>query len=337
MPGTFVTGGTGFVGGALLERLRAEPGTGPLLALVRDRTGGEVVRGSDAEPVIGDVLDRASLEVGMAGCDVAYHAAGVNQMCQRDSTDMFRVNVAGSINVIEAAAATGVRRVVYTSSAATLGEVAGTVGSEASPHRGSFLSRYERSKYEAEQEVLAAADRLDVDVVVVNPSSVQGPGRSTGTARILIDYLDGRLRADVDTRLSIVDVEDCALGHVLAARVGMRGERYVLSAPWLSIGDARALLDEIAGTSSRVLRLPGWLASLAGAIAEGAARAFGREPVICRESVRVLRHGHAYNGSRASRDLGLEYLPVHYTLQRTVEWLVEFAFIRRHLPEIPRG
>ena len=335
MPGTFVTGGTGFVGGAVLERLRTEPGMRPVRALVRDRTGGELVRAREAEPAIGDVLDRPSLVGAMTGCDVVFHVAGVNRLCQRDSTEMFRVNVAGSINVVEAAAEAGVPRVVHTSSAATIGEAAGTVGSEVSPHRGFFLSRYERSKYEAEQEVLRAAGHRDVGVVIVNPASVQGPGRSTGTARLLIDYLDGRLRADVDTRLSIVDVDDCALGHVLAARHGAAGERYVLSAPWLSIRDAREMLDEIAGTSSRVLRLPGWAASAAAAVAEGAARVLGREPPVCRESMRVLRHGHAYDGSRAARELGLEYLPLRHTLRRTVEWLVHYGFVRRRLPKIP--
>ncbi len=337
MAGTFVTGGTGFLGGALLERLRLEQGTGPVRALARDRTGGETVAGHDAEPVMGDVLAPASLDAGMAGCEIVYHVAGVNEFCQRDSSEMFRVNVSGSVNVIEAAARAGVRRVVYTSSATTLGEEAGTVGSESSPHRASYLSRYERSKHEAEQAVLATADRFGLDVVVVNPASVQGPGRSTGTARLLIDYLDGRLRAEIDTRLSIVDIDDSALGHVLAAVNGVAGERYVLSAPWMTIADARQILDEVTGTTARVLTLPGWAATGLATVAEGAARLLGRRPSVCREMVRVLRHGHAYDGSRATRDLGLDYLPVRHTLVRTVSWLVEFGFIRRELPNITRS
>lgn len=337
MPGTFVTGGTGFIGGALLERLRTEPGVQPVRALARDRTGGETVHGLGAEPVMGDVLEPDSLRAGMAGCGVVYHVAGVNQFCQRDSSAMFRVNVDGAVNVVEAAAATGVGRVVHTSSAATLGEAYGTVGTEASQHRGSYLSRYERSKHEAEEAVLAAAERLGVDVVVVSPASVQGPGRSTGTARLLIDYLDGRLRAEIDTRLSIVDVDDAALAHVLAARKGEPGRRYVISAPWLTTGDARRLMDEITGTSSRVLRLPGWAATGMASVAEGAARLLGREPAVCREVVRVLRHGHAYDGSRATRELGLEYLPLRHTLERTVGWLVEYGFVRRKLPNFPNS
>src|SRR5207302_2843104 len=115
------------------------------------------------------------------------------------------------------------------SSAATLGERKGTVGNEQSPHRGSFLSDYEHSKFEAERAVLAAAEETGIEVVCVNPASVQGPGRATGSTRLLLDYLNGRLKAVVDSTLSLIDIDDCTAGHLLAASRGKPGERDVLS------------------------------------------------------------------------------------------------------------
>ncbi len=324
------------MGGGLLDRLALEPDL-EVRALARDRTGGEVVRGKGAEPVMGDVLEPATLEAGMAGCDVAYHAAGVNEMCRKDTAQMFRVNVDGAVNVVEAAARAGVRRVVHTSSATTIGEEQGTVATETSAHRGSYLSAYERSKHEGEQAVLAAGERLGVEVVCVNPSSVQGPGRSTGTARFLIEFLDGRLRVAVDTTVSLVDIADCSEGHVLAARHGTPGERYLLTASAVTLRDLVATLSAVSGLRPAVRWLPPRLARpllMAGA---GVAQVLRPNLPICRETMRVLLHGHAYDGGRATRELGLEYRPLAHTLHRAVAWLVEYGFVRRALPNYPRG
>ena len=186
---TVVTGGTGVVGQALLKHL--VDGEGAVRAMVRDSTK-SVPEG--AKSAIGDVLEYPSLERAFYGADVVFHVAGVNKMCVPDATEMLRVNVEGTRNVLKAATAVGVRRVVYTSSAATIGEASGTVGDEDSVHRGHFHSQYERSKYEAEQVVMNEAG--DLEVVVVNPSSVQGPGRATGTGKILLDLNAGRLSTD---------------------------------------------------------------------------------------------------------------------------------------------
>jgi dihydroflavonol-4-reductase len=137
--------------------------------------------------------------------------------------------VRGSANVVRAAAQADVGRVVYTSSRRRWESGREPFGSEQSPHRGSFLSDYERSKFEAERAVLAAADETGVDVICVNPASVQGPGRATGSTQLLLDYLNGRLKAVVDTTLSLIDIADCTTGHLLAASKGKPGERYVLS------------------------------------------------------------------------------------------------------------
>jgi len=328
----FVTGGNGFVGQAILKRLSLDAEPRSIRALARNRTNGETVRALGAEPVMGDVLDLASLASGMEGCDIVYHVAGVNAFCLRDPAPMFRTNIDGSVNVIKAAAGTGVSRVVYTSSAASLGEEEGTIGNEDSRHRGWYLSDYERSKHEAELAVLKTAAKLDVDVVVVNPSSVQGPGRTTGSARLFLEYLNGRRRTMVDTVLSIVDVDDCAEGHVLAERAGRSGERYVLNGASVPVAEALALLDDITGLTTKPRFLPSWVASPGGVLVGRVAGFRGRDAPLCSELVRTLLHGHRYDGSRATKVLGLEYRPLSHTLQRTVDWYVEYGFVRRPLP-----
>jgi len=258
----------------------------------------------------------------MDGCEVVYHASGVNAFCLRDPSEMMRVNIEGSVNVVTAASQAGIDRVIYTSSAAAIGEEVGTVGSESSPHRGSYLTWYERSKHEAEVATLAEAIRVGVEVVSVNPSSVQGPGRAGGTARILIGYLNGRLRFAVDTTLSIVYIDDCVEGHFLAERKGVAGERYLLNGSVLKVGEALDLLGDIGGVRHRVRFLPAWTALAAGTIVGGASRLLGRgQAPFCREMASAMAHGHTYDGSRATRDLGLGYTDVRWALEMTTAWL----------------
>lgn len=257
----------------------------------------------------------------MDGCEVVYHAAGVNTFCLRDPSPMFAVNVGGTANCMTAAAATGVRRVVYTSSAATLGEVHGTIGHEDSPHRGAFISAYERSKYDAEHAGVAAAGGA-LEVVCVNPSSVQGPGRASGTGQVLVRYLQGRLRIWVATTVSLVDIDDCADAHVRAEVKGEPGRRYVLNAGSLESDEMLAMMARLApGIPPPRLVPAGAVMGLASVVA-AIARARGRKPIACRETVRTLLHGHRYDGSRAERELGVSYRPIEDTVRRTAEWLV---------------
>jgi dihydroflavonol-4-reductase len=323
----FVTGGTGFLGRAIIERLLAA-GTG-VKALARSAASAGELAGLGAEPLRGDVLDVEALTAAMRDCAVVYHAAGANAFCLRNPAPLFEVNVRGSENVVRAAARAGVRRVVYTSSAATLGEASGTIGSEESPHRGWFLSDYERSKFEAERAVLETARETEVEVVSVNPASVQGPGRATGSARLLLDYLNGRLKAVVDSPLSLVDIADCTEGHLLAGSRGTPGERYVLSGATMTVGDGLALVAGLLGVERPLRILPPAAAMAVATAAEAVGRVRRRSPKICRELARTLIHGHAYDGSKATRALGLQYTPVEETLRRTVDWWVEQRLIAR--------
>jgi dihydroflavonol-4-reductase len=322
-----VTGGSGFVGGALIDALVAS--RRPVRALVRSDPAADALSARGAEPVRGDVLDGDSLARAMDGCAVVYHAAGVNAFCLADPRPMEQVNVEGSANVITAAAATGVRRVVYTSSAAALGEVHGTVGSEESVHRGWFLSQYERTKYLAEVRVLHEAKSLNVDVVCVSPSSVQGPGRLHGTARLLLQYLNGKLKFLVDAPISFLDIADCTAGHLAAEARGTTWQRYVLNGSTFSTRELIRIVARSSGIERRVTWLPGSAALAAAAVIGGGARIAGRKPPLCREMMRTVLNGHNYDGSRAERELGVHYTPVEETISRTLRWYSENGYLTR--------
>jgi len=314
----FVTGGSGVIGGGLVQRI-VERGD-DVVALARSDAAAAAVEARGARLARGDGLDEKALTRGMDGCSVVYHVAGVNTWCVDDPRPMERLNVDGPLIALRAASVAGVPRLVHTSSAATIGEEPGEVGREDTPHRGWYLSTYERTKTEGERALLAAAPTSGVGVVCVNPSSVQGPGRQGGTGRFLLAFLDGRLRVFVDTNVSLVDIVDCVEGHLLAAERGVPGERYLLNGMTLTIPEALALAADIAGVRRRAWLAPRGVATVGGAVVERAFRLARRPPPVCREMVRTLLHGHRYDGSRAERDLGLRYTDPRETVRRTVEW-----------------
>jgi dihydroflavonol-4-reductase len=314
----FVTGGTGVIGGALVARL-TERGD-DVVALARSDAAAAQLSARGAEVARGEAFDEDALTRGMEGCVQAFNVAGVNELCVEDERPLERVNVDGAVAAVRAAARAGVPRLVHTSSAATLGEPPGTVGKEDTPHRGWYLSAYERTKTAGERAALAAAREVGQDLVCVNPSSVQGPGRAGGTARFLLAFLDGRLKLFVDTHVSMVDISDCVEGHLLAAERGVDGERYVLNGMTLTISEALALATDVAGVERSPRLVPRRLATVATTVIERAARLARRRPPVCREMVDTLLHGHMYDGSRAERELGLRYTSPRETVRRTVEW-----------------
>jgi dihydroflavonol-4-reductase len=330
MTRVFLTGGSGVVGGALLAGL-AERGE-EIVALARSDDAAAKLEAGGARVVRGDTLDEDALAAGMEGCELLYHVAGVNTLCPDDPAELFHVNVRGAEAAVRAAARANVRRVVLTSSTSALGEAEGTVGNEDSPHRGSFMSAYERSKHEGEKAAFEAARRGGIELVAVLPSSVQGPGRAGGTGRILIAYLNGRLKAFVETRISLCDIRDCVDGHILAAERGRPGERYVLNSATLTSREALEIVSAMTGVTDKPRFLPGAVASAAATLIEGAFRVRGRTPPVCREMVRTMLHGHKYDGSKATRELGLAYTPVRETFRRTIEWALEQGLVQRALP-----
>ena len=311
-----VTGGSGVVGSAVVRHLVAAGHD--VAALSRSRESSVELESLGATVVSGDVLDGEAVGRLVEGRQRVFHVAGVNELCSRDPSRMWQVNVEGTVTVAEQAALMGVERMVLTSSAVTIGEEGGARGNERSLHRGHFLSEYERSKTVAERIALDMAG--DLEVVAVNPSSVQGPGRSTGTGALLLAAARGRSRFLVDTTFSLVDIDDCARGHLLAAEHGAPGERYILSGAVLTVRQVVRIIDSILGRRRRAWFLQPRLVSALAPVVETAFRAVRQQPPLCRESARVLLHGHSYDGSKATRDLGLRYTTVEDTLERAIRW-----------------
>jgi len=316
VPDVFLTGATGFVGSALLNRLIADGRS--VRALVRSNGDADGMRSLGVEPVIGGLEDIESSS--MSGCRSVFHVAGLNAMCLRQPLALERTNVAGTRAVVGAAAQAGVERVVYTSSAATIGEPQGSVGTESTIHRGTYITAYERSKHLAEVAAFEDAKTAGLDLVAVNPSSVQGPGRTGGTARILISFLRGRLRFAVDTRLSLVFIDDVVDAHIRAEQTGRAGQRYLVSGWTATVAEAVDVLSAVTGIDRHVRYLSPRLLGVVAATSSAWYRLLRRDAPLCREMVAALRHGHTYDGSRAESELGLRYTPPEEWLARTVEW-----------------
>lgn len=311
-----VTGGSGVVGATVVRHL-VDAGH-DVRALARATSSESKLTSLGATPIPGHVLDPESLKTLVGGCEWVFHIAGVNEMCSRDPVRMWRVNVEGTRLVMNACLHAGVARMIHTSSAVTIGEKKGAVATEHSPHRGWYLSEYERTKAEAER--LAFKEARGLEVVAVNPSSVQGPGRATGTGAILLNLVRGRLPFVIDTTISLVDINDCARGHLLAAERGVTGDRYLLSGATLKMREAVSLLAEVIGHDLTPRYLRRWTVMALGAVVEAGFRLARRQPPICRETVRMMSFGHNYDGSRATTELGLRYTAVEETLKRTIEW-----------------
>ncbi len=313
-----VTAGTGVIGTALVTALLDRGDE--VVALAHSDRSAESLAGRGVEVHRGSIDDEQTLASAMAGCELAFNVAGLNRFCVTDLAPMMLANVDGAVAAVRAANQAGVPRLVHTSSAATLGEAPGVVADEWTPHRGSYLSRYEESKTLGERAAMHLAAQLQQDVVYVNPSSVQGPGRAGGTGRFLIAFLDGRLKVFVDTWVSLVDIQDCVAGHLLAAEHGEPGERYLLNGVRSRVTDLLELAADVAGVTRAPRLVPRPFANLGGAAAELTFRVRGRHPPVCREMVRTLLHGHRYDGTRAERELGLVYTPARDTLRRTIDW-----------------
>ena len=318
---TCVTGATGFVGGHV-ARLLAERGHGVRATY---RNSGRLARleGIEVEPVKADVLDRAGMRRAVRGCDVVFHTAGyVNS---RPPERVWRINALAPRVVVEAAAAEGVRRVVLTSTVAAIGTEAGDeVADESHVFRpGGAGMVYADSKHEGEQEAMAAGARHGVEVVVVNPSYVLGvpvdrtqPGETS--TRTVANYLLGRLPAVVDGATNIVDVEDVAAGHLLAAERGVSGERYILGGYNVAWADLIDRIAEKSGVHHPLLILPRDVAVLARLQAE-----LGIRGPIAPEALMLMAENWRYSSRKAKKELGYKTRPLERTLGETIEWCRE--------------
>lgn len=311
-----VTGGSGVVGSAVVRHLVAAGHD--VWALARSPAASATLDAIGAHVVHGDILDEAAVMRLVKASRWVFHIAGVNELCSRDPARMWLINVEAVTGMLEACQRAGVERLIHTSSAATIGEEHGTVGFETSPHRGHFLSEYERSKTVAERLLFNTTS--DVEVVSVNPSSVQGPGRVTGTGALLLASAKGSMPLMVDTNISLVDIDDSARGHLLAAQKGEPGERYLLSGTSLTTREIVRRLNDLRGRRRSPWYIERRAVTGLAPLVHFGFRLVGKQAPLCPESARVLLHGHCYDGSKASRELGLSYTPVDETLERTFRW-----------------
>ncbi len=324
----FVTGATGFVGSHVATVL-AEQGA-ELRLLVRTGSDPKNIQELNADRVIGDLCDPASIDRAMAGCDVVFHVAADYRLWVRDPAQMYRANVEGTQTILQAARKNRVRRVVYTSSVATMGFTVKNLSvDESSPvSLENMIGHYKRSKYMAE-EVAIAAGRDGIDVVVVNPSTPVGEQdiKPTPTGRIVVDFLKKKFPAYVDTGLNLVDVRECARGHVAALEKGRSGERYILGGENLTLKQILDKLAAITGLPSPRVRLP-YAVALASGIVDTVVTGvvLRREPRVTLDAVRMGRKKMFVSSSKAERELGWKAVPVDAALRRAVQWFTENGY-----------
>jgi dihydroflavonol-4-reductase len=325
----FVTGATGFLG-SHVARVLAESGA-DLRLLVRPSSDLRNIEKLNAERVVGDLRDAASLEKGMAGCEAVFHVAADYRLWVRDPEEMRRSNVEGTRAILLAARKNGVKRVVYTSSVATMGFTNNDhMADEDSPvSLQNMIGPYKRSKFMAE-EVAIQAGREGMDVVVVNPTTPVGEQdiKPTPTGRIVLDFLKRKFPAYVDTGLNLVDATECARGHVAAYERAKPGERYILGGENLTLKQILDKLGQITGLPSPRVKVPYVMALATGVVDEVfTGRVLGREPRATIDAVRMGKKKMFVSSAKAERDLGWKMVPVDGALRRAVEWFQTNGYV----------
>jgi len=298
-------------------------------ALLRPGSDLRGLQWAEFERVEGDVSDRARLKQAMDGCEWCFHVAASYHLWLRDYGPMYAANVEGTRNVIEAAADAGCARIVYTSTVGCIGlpvlrEGRITPSDEATPVSGAQMSNhYKRSKWQAEQVATELA-RRGLPVIIVNPSTPIGPRdvKPTPTGKIIVDFLNRQMPAYLDTGLNWVHVRDVAIGHILAARKGRIGERYILGnaeGNW-TMEHAFSVLEKVSGVAAPRLRIP-YLVALGAAHADEILSRFThRPPKAPLAGVRMAKHKMYFNPAKAIRELGLPQTPPQQALADAVEW-----------------
>jgi dihydroflavonol-4-reductase len=324
----FLTGSTGFVGSHVA---RAYAGQNAELRLLTRKTSSfAAIEGLRAESVVGDLSQPESLRSAIRGCDALVHVAADYRLWVRDPQQMYRVNVEGTRELLRIAGEEGVTRVVYTSSVATMGfKVDGTIVNEETPVTLSdMIGHYKRSKFLGEQEAIQAA-KAGQHVMVLNPTTPIGPGdaKPTPTGRIIVDFLNKKFPAYVDTGLNLVDVEEVARMHVVALDRGTPGERYILGGENLTLKQILDRMSAITGLPSPTIKVPHAIAmafALFDETVTGKLR--GKEPRATVEAVRMGKKKMFASSAKAERDLGFHVLPVYPALRAAIDWFIAHGY-----------
>lgn len=316
-----VTGANGFVGSAVVRALLRHGY--PVRALVRAGSDSANVEGLNVEVVPGDLRDPPSLERALHGCEGLFHVAADYRLWAPDPHAIYATNVRGTHALLLAARRCGVRRVVYTSSVATLGlHVDATPADEdTAAHLAGMIGAYKCSKYLAEALARRCAE-AGGDIVIVNPAAPVGPRdrKPTPTGRTILDAARGRMPAYVDTGLCVVHVDDVAEGHVLAYERGRAGRRYVLGGENMSLKAILATVAELTGRHAPWLKLPHAAVLPVAHAAEAWARVSGRTPTITVDGVKLARHHMYFSSRRAEAELGYRARPAREALADAIQW-----------------
>jgi dihydroflavonol-4-reductase len=328
---SLVTGASGFVG-SHVARMLVERGE-QVQVLVRPQSSLKPLEGMPVEKVFGDLREPESLDRAVEGVDRVFHVAADYRLGALNPQEIYDANVNGTRNLLKAASRAGVRRIVVTSSVATIavdrGDALPNEATEA--HLEEMIGHYKRSKFLAEKEALRAAGE-GMPVVIVNPTTPVGPGdwKPTPTGRIIVDFLNGRMPAYVETGLNWVPVEDVALGHWIAAERGRVGERYILGGRNMLLKEVLDVLARISGRPSPRVRLPHAVAMAAGYADHVFSRMLNRQPRIPLEGVRMARHRMFVDCSKAADELGFKAGPVEAALERAVTWYEQNGYARNN-------
>jgi len=320
-----VTGATGFVGAAVARGL--ERAGWEVRVLVRSGSDRSNLRPLAVEVAEGDLADSSSLERALETCAGLFHVAADYRLGARDPAQLYRTNVEGTRNILNAARTVGVPRIVYTSSVATIGiPPDGSPGEERTPvDLSHMIGHYKRSKYLAEEVARDAARTMGMSVVIVNPSTPVGPGdiRPTPTGQLVLDAASGRMPAYVDTGLNIVHVDDVAAGHLLAFERGKAGERYILGGEDMTLQTILAQIARLVGRTPPRIRLPYAAVLPVAYLAEAFAKVSGRSGRVTLEGVRMSRKRMFFSSGKAVAELGYRWRPPVDAFEDAVRWFRE--------------
>jgi dihydroflavonol-4-reductase len=320
----FITGATGFVGGHVARHYAAEGAR--LRLLTRQTSRLDSLAGIDAEMVIGDLREPEKLRSALTGCDGLVHVAADYRLWVRDPKQMYAANVDGTRELLKLAREVGVPRVVYTSSVATMGfKTDGTIVNEDTPVTfADMIGHYKRSKFLAEQEAISAV-KTGQHVMILNPTTPIGAGdaKPTPTGRIIVDFLNKKFPAYVDTGLNLVDVDEVARMHVVALARGTPGERYILGGENLTLKQILDRMSAITGLPSPTMKVPHAVAMVFAFFDENiTGKLLGKEPRATVEAVRMGKKMMFASSSKAERDLGFQVLPIYNAMRSAIEWFV---------------